>query len=254
MTEVSYLPACRTKDLDMGMMRDCSPDHHFYQFFSSPQDFGYGGIARNRTWVMGCHKECSTCIFDPYMLLDAIIEACSVTQTQVRDYLVASESEIMMEAMDLANRRKIAFRTNSPNLEYLLLEREAETVWALNQKFRRKYGKNPEAEENLVYHLGDSSDYCSWSASSQQIPTFRVGSKSSLYWLPKYGRFLTSKEKLTAMGWPVTKELAVSQGIPLFGAKDTKRATDLVGNGMHWQTAGIFQLVSLSCFGPCDNV
>ena len=236
----------------MGMMQDCHPDHHFYQFFSSPQDFGYGGIARNRTWVIGSHKDRSTCLFDPYMLLEAICEACSQTYTEVKDYLVASDLEIKMEAIELARRRNLAFRTNSPSLDYLLLAREVSTVWSLNQKFRAKFGRDPEMEDNLVYHLGDSSDFCSWSANSKQIPTFRVGSKSSLYWMPKYKRWLTAKEKLVAMGWPVTKEVAESQGIPFFGAKDTKRATDLLGNGMHWQTAGIFQLIALSCFGPCE--
>jgi hypothetical protein len=52
------------------------------------------------------------------------------------------------------------------------------------------------------------------------------------------------------MGWPCLPEIGRSLGTPLFGATDPKRASDLLGNGMHFQSSGIFQLIALSCFGP----
>ena len=71
------------------------------------------------------------------------------------------------------------------------------------------------------------------------------------FWLPAQDRWLTSKEKLISMGFPVTAELADSMRVPLVGAKDCKRAADLAGQGMHFQTAGIMQLLALACFAPC---
>ena len=239
----------------MGMMKDSHPHHHFYQMFSSPEDLGYAGLARYRTWTIGMHEDRSTCIFDPFQLYDEVKKECSKRyQTQIKDYLVASTEEVTMEAADLALRRKIPFRAHLPqDLDYLLTIRERSCIASLNQQFRQRFNKDPLLEENLVYHLGDNADYCSWSAVSNKIPTFRVGSKSSLYWLPKHGRWLTAKERLVSMGWPVIHEVAAHQGLPVFGAKDTKRASDLVGNAMHWQTAGVFQLIALCCFGPSGS-
>ena len=237
----------------MGMVSDTHPDYHFHQLFSEPSDFLYNGCARWRTWVIGTHNELTTCLIDPFALLEKIKAVLNESQEPsiIKDYLVASQPEILMEAQDLAQKRGIPFRPGRLDLEYLLLTREYQAMCQLNCRFREQYGKSPSEEGGLVYYLGDNPSFsASWSARSQKIPTFRVGAKSALYWLPKQKRWLTCKEKLVAMGWPCLPEIGRSLGTPLFGATDPKRASDLLGNGMHFQSSGIFQLIALSCFGP----
>lgn len=54
----------------MGMVRDTHPDHDFYQLFSEPCDFGFGGVARLRTWTIGAHRERTTALHDPFELIE----------------------------------------------------------------------------------------------------------------------------------------------------------------------------------------
>lgn len=244
------------EDLDMGMLQDTHPDHDFYQCFSEPSDFGFTGLARYRTWVIGSHRERSTALQDPFEVLDAVREACSATpgaRATIRDFLVSSKNEILLEASDLASRRALIFRPDQMNMEYLLNQREQETIKILNARYHLKFQKHPWEDEELVYYLGDNASYGnSWSACSGKIPTFRCNSSHGLYWMPNKSRWLTARERLTSMGWPCIQSTASSMQLPLFGAKDTKRASDLVGNAMHWQTASVMQLISLVCFGPSE--
>ena len=239
----------------MGMLEDTHPDYMLYQHFSEPSDFGFSGVARSRTWVMAAHRDRTVVKEDPFEILNAIKQACQLPgfQTTITDYLVASKGEILLEANELAERRKINFNVDCSNLnlEGLLLPRELETVLTLNARYLLKYQKQPWENPELVYYLGDSASYGnSWSACSGKIPTFRTNSSHGIFWMPSKGRWLTSRERLTAMGWPCVHESAAAMGVPMFGALDPKRASDLVGNAMHWQTAGIMQLVCLTCFGP----
>ena len=75
-----------------------------------------------------------------------------------------------------------------------------------------------------------------------------------LYWIPSLDRWMTCKERLASMGWPVTSECAQSMGTPMIGAVDPQQAASLCGNAMHFQTAGIMQLIALGCFGPTDPI
>ena len=242
---------CLAEELDLGLVQDTHPDHVPYQTFSEPSDFGFGGLARMRTWVMCAHKDLTTCLHDPYELLEKIKHECQKHQTTVSDYLIATKHEIMLESQELAKRRNIPYRQGTSDLTYLLTTRELETKQALDVKYHQKKGVPPESDTQLVYFLGDSASYgASWSATSQRIPTFRRNASSGVFWLPACRRFLTQKERLVAMGWPCCKEVARSLQVPLFGASDVRRASDLLGNAMHYQSAAILQLVALSCFGP----
>ena len=235
----------------MGMLEDTHPDHDFYQLYSEPANVGFSGIARYRTWVIGAHRARSTCLFDPFDLQNMLTSAFQQNvNAQVEDFLVASEFEIQMEAAALASRRNISYRIGERNLQYLLTRRESECRQQLDQKFLERYGSLPTGSPNLIYFLGDSADYCTWSAASQKIPTYRMNSKTSLYWVPSQRRWLTAKERLCSMGFPCTHEIAAAMSVPLLGATDVRRAADLCGNSMHFTTCGIMQLISLACFGP----
>lgn len=237
------------------MLCDTHPDHTWYQCFSEPSDFGFCGLARYRTWAIGAHVERTTALQDPFELLEAIKQVCTQTpsaQTTIEDYLVSSKNEILLEASELAKRRGVPFQPSQMNLQYLLNQREFDTVVTLNARYHLKFQRPPWENANLVYYLGDSASYGSWSACSGKIPTFRCNSSHGLYWMPHKLRWLTARERLTAMGWPCIPGTADAMQVPLFGAKDTKRAADLIGNAMQWQTASIMQLLSLVCFGPAE--
>ena len=240
----------------MGLLRDCHPDHHWHQLFSSPGDFGFNGTARIRTWCIGSHKSKTSCLQDPFLLHESIKNYIQgMVQCQISDYLVASKAEIQMEAQQLALRRDVKPPSDlTDNLAHLLCLREIRTKCELDYKYEMKFHAPPTSNPNLVYFLGDSSDYCSWSAVSQQIPTYRLNSSSGIYWLAQQKRWLTSKERLVSMGFPVTIEQAQALKVPCLGASDVVRANDMVlGNSFHFQSAGIMQLIALASFGPCSD-
>lgn len=57
----------------MGMFEDTHPQYNWYQMFSEPADFGYGGTARYRTWVIGAQQDSTTCLSDPFSLYDEVV-------------------------------------------------------------------------------------------------------------------------------------------------------------------------------------
>ena len=238
------------QDLDMGMLEDTHPDYDFYQMFSEPSDFGFKGLSRYRTWVVGSHQEHSVCLHDPFELLENLkSEFDKLPGAQVSDFLVASEAELQLEAAALARRRRKTVPTLR-NMINLLNVRELLCKQQLDHRYLQNWGQHPARNPNLVYYLGDSAEYCTWSANSDKIPTYRMGARTGVYWLPSQGRWLTSKERLCSMGFPCTHESAEAMDVPMLGAIDVQRASDLCGNSMHFTTCGIMQLISLCCFGP----
>lgn len=238
----------------MGMLQQSHEDYDFYQMYSEPSDFNYGGTGRFRTWVVGAHKDATVCKYDPFQMLSHIKEEFEkFPSTQPSDYLVASKHELQLEAHDLAERRGLYYRPNSSNLDYLLNQRELDVKATLDARFQLKFQRLPWKEKNLIYNLTDNSSYgSSWSASSGKIPTFRCNAAKGIFWLAGQSRFMTAKEKLVAMGWPCVKEVSEAMEVPLVGASDRHRAAQLLGNGMHFQTCGIFQAIALSCFAPLN--
>ena len=232
------------------MLEDTHPDHDFYQLFSEPADVGFPGTARYRTWVVGSHQRYSACLRDPFEVQDVLTAAFRKhVCAKASDYLVASAAEIQMEAAMVAVRRGVTLRPGIKDLSYLLGDRELKTKQGLDSRYLRKFNRLPSSNHELVYYLGDSAEYCTWSAVSSAIPTYRHN-KHAKYWVPSVQRWMTAKERLVSMGFPCTKEVAESMSVPVLGATDVARAGDLCGNAMHFTTCGIMQLIALSCFGP----
>ena len=248
----SLARAIASQDLDLGMLEDSHPDHHWHQLWSEPADFGFGGTARRRTWVMGAHSELTRPIEDPDDLLASIkASIADDLPCEVHDYLIASDAEINMEAMNVAISQNLSqFSPGSTPMSFLLSLREAKAMVDLDVKYFKRTGQESKTVRNLVYNLGDSGEWQSWSAASGKVPTYRLNQRSSKYWLPCLQRWMTSKERLVSMGFPVCREVASALNCPIIGAADSKRASDLLGNCMHFQSCGIFQLIALSAYGP----
>ena len=201
--------------------------------------------------MIGSHKTRSSCLYDPYQLQACLTDAFQKhVNAQVSDFFVASEKEILLEASRIGMRRKIPIQVGQKDVRYLLSERENLVRQALDSKYMDKFGQFPSQNSNLIYFLGDSAEYCSWSATSNKIPTYRLNSSTGLYWVPSLNRWLTSKERLCSMAFPCIPEISGAMNVPTLGATDAQRAADLCGNSMHFTTCGIMQLIALACFGP----
>ena len=176
-------------------------------------------------------------------------------RTQPKDYAIADYLEIAADAMTLANKRMLDWRPpqqhETLDLTGLLTKREKQALRAYEQEYERRYQKRPCDDANLVVFLGDSPSYSlTWSAVSRRIPTLRCNSSPGKLWLPSQSRWLVARERLAAMAWPVHSDLAQAMGCPSIPVQDLARAAELLGNGMHFTTVAVAQLIALACFGP----
>ena len=128
----------------------------------------------------------------------------------------------------------------------LLLPREKKVIKALVSKYKLRYKKDPFKDDSLIIYLGDNACRATWSVVSKRVPTFRTG--QGKFWLPARNRWLTSKEKLACLGFPVDASSASAMGVPSLPARCTKRASSLAGNSMHLPNVAIMQLLGLCCF------
>ena len=114
------------------------------------------------------------------------------------------------------------------------------------------YGMSSNTDPDACYFLGDSAGYRTWSCVSGKIPTLRM--TGGLYWWPFLGRFSVPKEKLLFLGFPVEPCYATSLDVPLVGAADEHRASELAGNAMHLPSVALVELIALSCFCKRSDV
>lgn len=106
-------------------------------------------------------------------------------------------------------------------------------------------GTDPTAEEDLAFHLGDNPQtHPNWTEPSyratglHRLPTFRSSYRP--IWLPSRGRALSMDERLAALGFPVSEDLACCLGLSgRFHCPWGMRG--LIGNTMHLANIGVFQ-------------
>ncbi|CAJ1422350.1 unnamed protein product [Effrenium voratum] len=247
----------KTGELDMDMVQDLHGDRFdWYQLFFQPADSGFTAVNRTRTYAIGCNREYSHCLYDPFELKDSLVSKLqgALQPTEVKDFLIASPTEIQLEAQQLAARRGVQYHANMEDLTYLLSKAELRRLQEYRKAYCQRFQQDPQNDENLICFLGDNPSYSlTWSASSGRCPTFRVNSKSGLFWLPAHSRFLTSKEKLTMMGWPVHPRVAEALDVHTIPSLDVLRAAQLAGNAMHMHSVALAQMIGLMCFGPLDS-
>lgn len=133
------------------------------------------------------------------------------------------------------------------NMQYLLNFRERAAVQYACKLYRKKFRHDPCKQENLFIHLGDNpwSRLC-WSGSSGKLPTFRT--RSGRIYNPMRRVWLTPKDKLAALGLPVTPGSALALGVPILPVADDLRASSIAGNSFHFASATVAQFVALSCY------
>lgn len=137
-------------------------------------------------------------------------------------------------------------QSKRPDLSRLLTQREKQVIKTLNQEYRRRWKRNPQEDQDLVYYLGDNAKRKCWSAVSGRIPTLRMS--GGLTWSVHRKRFLTGREKLGTLGFPVTPSIAKKLKVSTLPVLDVARANSVAGNCMHFTQAAIIQLAALSSY------
>ena len=240
----------------MEMVSEIHPSYDMYQLFFSPSDTGHAGAARQRTYVIASHVEKTSCKLDPYMIQSEISRCMQrKVKTQPKDYCLADAWEVAADAMALANKKKLAWRPPSlgdeVDLRPLLTAREARALKDYEAAYFERFGRPASSDKNLVCFLADNPAYSlTWSAVSKRLPTLRLNSSTGKLWLPSQQRWMVARERLAAMAWPIHTEMAQAMGCPDIPVRDLRRAGELAGNGMHFTTVAVAQLIALSCFGP----
>ena len=114
--------------------------------------------------------------------------------------------------------------------------------------YLKQFGKQAKHDENLFVYLLDSQQeggFVTWSAKSQRVPCYRT--KCAKMWHVQSTTFLTNKEKLLTLGYPVTPGTALAMGVPILEVADCQRASSIAGNSFQFGAVGIIQLVALAC-------
>ena len=136
----------------------------------------------------------------------------------------------------------------SLDLTALLLPRERQVLQAACRRYRLNFRRDPHKDENLFVFLGDSSARLSWSAVSKKLPTLRRNT-GKLWHVPSR-RWLTGRERLSTLGFPVDESTARAMGVSKpMPARCSKRAALLAGNAMHLGNVAVMQLLGLVSFG-----
>lgn len=129
----------------------------------------------------------------------------------------------------------------------ILNKREKAAVAWLDNVYKKKTKRSPESDPNLVYFLGDNPwNRIVWSATSGKLPTLRMN--RGILWIPHRSRFLTSRERLASMGFPVSLEMAQAMGTMEVPIKDINRASSVAGNAMHFGVVGLVQMTALASY------
>lgn len=134
------------------------------------------------------------------------------------------------------------------NLSYLLTKRERGCISAFKKIYKKTFtGHAAQSDKNLFMYLGDNtSNRLTWSATSGRIPTLRMS--GGRMWSEHAKRWMTGRDKLSSLGFPVTPEVSESMGVPELPVRDIKRASSIAGNAMHFASVTVVQLLALACF------
>ena len=143
-------------------------------------------------------------------------------------------------------------RKDQNDWSYLLTSVEKQRLADYEQEYRCRFGTDPAQDPDLVFFLGDTAAYRTWSATSKRIPTYRRN--GGKYWFPHHRRWLTAADKLSSLGFPINAESAGILGLTPLPLLDTLRASSICGNAMHLSNTMIMVLLAVSCFGPNKTV
>lgn len=220
---IENTPHCPTGLVSLNL-----PDHTVHRLEASPEDAGFGLIARRRSYFVCLQRQRAHLLFDIQEVYDYFSRAVRVP-TSPADALLADPAEVQQEAQRLAVLRHRAYYPGVSGWAHLLTDRERGYLLLYSAK-QRQLVQRPVSWDD-VYHLGDNpAQRCTWSITSGKIPTYRTA--SSLMWFAAAQRPMTTKEKLATLGFPVYPALAAMSDYEIMCPTD-REARRMLGNAWH---------------------
>ena len=139
------------------------------------------------------------------------------------------------------------------DLSYLLNERELAQLEGYKEEYVKRWGGSPENDQDAIFFLGDNVKFSyTWSCTSGAVRTFRRN--SGFYWIPHRKRWMVAADKLAALGFPVSQDVANMLQIPTpLPLLDPTRGSSVCGNAMHLSNCTVVFLLAITCFGPSDS-
>ena len=137
-----------------------------------------------------------------------------------------------------------------PQKSYLTKD-ERRRLKDMTSRWRVRTGKAAASSPNAVFHIGDDPAFTvSWTLHGK-FPCFR----RSMWrlWVASRNRFVTVKEKATALGFPVYSQLANCAGLQPIPAVTGICGHELLGNSMHVASVGVVALAALVSIRIHDN-
>lgn len=231
--------------------------YKIFDFEVTPEMVGFGLVERKRRYLMGVDTQRLQIVAHPGLVLDHVLQRLRQVRTRPEHALLASLSEVLREAALECSRRgmalphHIASCNDLKNLDLteLLTEREHMSLHQFLAAYMNKYGHTPDRDPSAFFFLGDNaSARCTWSCGSGKLPTLRC--TAGKYWSAMAKRWLTPRELLATMGFPVYEPLAASMGVPEMTFESSAAARHFLGNAMHASVAGVVVTTGLCCVRP----
>ena len=95
------------------------PEYQCYPIYCSSADAGHSGAARTRTYIIMRYIAETDCLGDPIELYYKIADYIrSQVATEPKDYMIATQEEIRLEAQAVARSRGIVYNPYRADLEY----------------------------------------------------------------------------------------------------------------------------------------
>lgn len=132
------------------------------------------------------------------------------------------------------------------SLTALLNQREFQGLSYVKKLYLKRFNRKPTTDRNLFVYLQDSpwKRLC-WSGVSRKLPTFRTGGGKMFH--VQTGRWMCARERMAALGFPVTPASAIAMGCPIVPCADVKRSAKVAGNSFHFATCTVVTLCALAC-------
>ena len=127
-----------------------------------------------------------------------------------------------------------------------LTRREKDVIAQLDMSFYLKFNRNPQDSDSLIYFLGDNFEFNKGWTVNGRLPTYRTGKGRFIH--RKSFLFMTGKDKLCSLGWPMEPQSAAQMGVKVLPGVDPQRSHHLAGNAMHLTVSSVVLLLALTCF------
>jgi site-specific DNA-cytosine methylase len=207
----------------------------------SPFHTCFNMLSRPRLFFIANHLQRTQMVCDPEVLLEQLsAEYMQDTSTVAHDIYLALKPEIAAEGVELCQRRcqMPLFRCGELGIDMwtCLSTTEQTYVKTYVALYVEKFGRHPEYDLETIFSLQDNPDNrTTWATNTGVIPCFRTGTAEHHMWIPALRRWLTSRERAAAMGFPSYSALAAIYGVPV-----TQQCSHhMLGNAMHVPTIGL---------------